>query len=150
MTTLVKHARFGWLLAAGLGLAACNSTPKKDAPSHGTQAESAVREVSVAEVAAYVERKNATIVDANNAETRQTQGVVPGALLLSNSHDYPLNELPPAKDTKLVFYCGGTMCRASDSAAKRAAAAGYADVSVMRAGIRGWKDAGKPTEMPRS
>jgi len=53
--------------------------------------------------------------------------------------------LPEAKADKLVFYCGGTQCRASDKAAQRAAAAGYSNVSVMRAGIRGWKDAGQAT-----
>jgi rhodanese-related sulfurtransferase len=71
-------------------------------------------------------------------------------VLLSSSRQYALSELPAAKETKLVFYCGGTACRASDSAAKRAADAGYADVSVMRAGIRGWKSAGQTTATPQS
>jgi rhodanese-related sulfurtransferase len=145
------HARIGIALALGLGLAACQ-TAHQDAAAKDTAAttSSAVKEVSVTDVANYVSAKSATILDANNGETRQKMGVVPGAVLLSNSHDYALSELPAAKDTKLVFYCGGTMCRASDSAAKRAAQAGYADVSVMRAGIRGWKDAGQSTETPRS
>ena len=42
------------------------------------------------------------------------------------------------------------MCQTSDKAASRAVAAGYADVSVLRDGIKGWKAAGQPTEMPRS
>jgi rhodanese-related sulfurtransferase len=66
-------------------------------------------------------------------------------VLLASNKDYPLSVLPPAKADKLVFYCGGTQCRASDAAAARAASAGYSDVSVMRAGIRGWKEAGMPT-----
>ena len=141
------------MLALGLGLAACNSAtkaPETKAADSNAATAAAVKEVSVSDVANLVQAKSATIVDANGPETRQEMGVVPGAVLLTNSHDYALSELPSAKDTKLVFYCGGTMCRASDSAAKRAMSAGYADVSVMRAGIKGWKDAGQSTAMPQS
>jgi rhodanese-related sulfurtransferase len=126
--------------------AACN----KAAPAQqtSTEAKTAVPEVTVAQVASFVKDKSATIFDANNAETRQELGVVPGAVLLSSHKDYPLSELPAAKSAKLVFYCGGTQCRASDAAAARAASAGYSDVSVMREGIRGWKSAGMPTSAP--
>ena len=145
------HSRIGLALALGITLAACQSTHEDGATSDkSVTATVPVKELSVPEVAGLIQAKTATVVDANNSETREKMGVVPGAVLLTNSHDYALSELPAAKDTKLVFYCGGTMCRASDSAAKRAAQAGYADVSVMRAGIKGWKDAGQTTEMPRS
>lgn len=50
--------------------------------------------------------------------------------MLPNSHDYALSELPQSRATKLVFYCGGEKCRASDSAAVRALQAGYTDVNV--------------------
>jgi rhodanese-related sulfurtransferase len=145
------HARIGIALALGFALAACQSAQKATPASDSTATASAsVKEVTVTEVASYIQNKSATVFDANNAETREKMGVVPGAVLLTNSHDYSLSQLPAAKDSKLVFYCGGTMCRASDSAAKRAAQAGYADVSVMRAGIKGWRDAGQTTETPRS
>jgi len=104
----------------------------------------------VTEVADWVQHNAATVLDANGPETRQAMGVVPGALLLSSSRDYPISELPQSKAAKLVFYCGGEMCRASDSAAARAVQAGYTDVNVMRAGIRGWKNAGQTTQVPRS
>jgi len=112
--------------------------------------ETSIKETTVAEVAEFVKNRSATIVDANGSDTRQDYGVIPGAVLLTNHREYALTELPPSKQSKLVFYCGGTMCRASDSAASRAARAGYADVSVLRAGIKGWKGAGLPTEIPRS
>ncbi|HEX5102014.1 MAG TPA: rhodanese-like domain-containing protein [Polyangiaceae bacterium] len=138
-------------VALGLSLGACQKAePARNTDSKPAETQAAVRELSVSDVAALVQAKGATIVDANDAETRQEQGVVPGAVLLSSSRTYPLNELPAAKDTKLVFYCGGTACRASDNAAQRASEAGYADVSVMRAGIRGWKSAGQQTATPRS
>jgi rhodanese-related sulfurtransferase len=108
-----------------------------------------VKIVSVPEVARFVEDKSAVIYDANGAETREKYGVVPGAVLLSNHKEYPLSELPPDKSKALVFYCGGTACRASDTAAERASGAGYTNVNVMRDGIRGWASAGQKT-VPQS
>ncbi len=139
-------------LSLGLALAACQKAPTPAAGSSDTasKSETSIKELSVADVSTLLSAKAATIVDANDPGTRQEQGVVPGAVLLSNSHNYALSELPAAKETKLVFYCGGTACRASDGAAKRASQAGYADVSVMRAGIRGWKSAGQMTATPQS
>jgi rhodanese-related sulfurtransferase len=144
-------------LAAGAVCAAlavgCHSTSSSSgdqaapaAPAAPVNSEvKAVPEVTVAQVASFTKDKSATVFDANDAETRKEYGVVPGAVLLASHKDYPLSVLPATKSDKLVFYCGGTQCRASDAAAKRAASAGYSDVSVMRAGIRGWKDAGMPT-----
>ncbi|MGC1676350.1 MAG: hypothetical protein WA740_02355 [Candidatus Binataceae bacterium] len=37
---------------------------------------------------------------------------------------------------------------ASDDAARRAAQAGYTDLSEMKDGIEGWRAAGEPVEMP--
>ena len=106
--------------------------------------EKKIAEVTVSDVEHFVKDKSATILDANDADTRKEYGVVPGAVLLANK-EYPISALPATKTEKLVFYCGGTQCRSSDKAAARAASAGYSDVSVMRAGIRGWKDAGQAT-----
>ncbi|HEY0464755.1 MAG TPA: rhodanese-like domain-containing protein [Polyangiaceae bacterium] len=121
---------------------------QKSSPTSTEQAapaeEKKIAEVTVSDVEHFVKEKSATILDANDADTRKEYGVVPGAVLLSGK-EYPLSALPAAKADKLVFYCGGTQCRASDAAASRAASAGYSDVSVMRAGIRGWKDAGQAT-----
>jgi rhodanese-related sulfurtransferase len=128
---------------------ACNSKPAAEqapsAPAAATAAEDKpVAEVTVSDVQTFVKNKSATVFDANDPDTRKEYGVVPGAVLLA-SKEYPLSTLPASKADKLVFYCGGTQCRASDKAAMRAASAGYSDVSVMRAGIRGWKDAGQAT-----
>lgn len=144
------------LAAAVLALAfvGCNRAPGSDAPathSRPATAPAAVTVTPLAEVRQLVKTKAATVLDANNPETRQEYGVVPGAKLLSSSRNYSLSELPGDKNARLVFYCGGMQCRASDHAAKRAAKAGYTRVSVMREGIRGWKKAGAPTQpIPRS
>lgn len=85
------------------------------------------------------------VYDANNPDTRKEHGVIEGAVLLDNYREYDLASLPEAKDSPLVFYCGSTLCTASDKAADRALQAGYTNVSVMREGIKGWKEAGKTT-----
>jgi len=125
---------------------ACHTSPSTSTERAAPNAveETKVSEVTVGEVEHFVKDKSATLFDANDEDTRKEYGVVPGAVLLPGK-EYPLSALPAAKSDKLVFYCGGTQCRASDKAAARAAAAGYRDVSVMRAGIRGWKDAGQAT-----
>lgn len=132
------------LLVGTVSLAGCHSVT-------GTKRTGdAVKIVSVSDVAGFLKSKSAVVLDANGADTRQKYGVVPGAVLLSDHKDYPLSELPTEKSTKLVFYCGGIMCRASDAAADRAHGAGYTDVNVMRDGIKGWASAGQPTSVPQS
>ena len=125
---------------------ACNKqapSPTESAKPSSQAAVSKTPELSVADVATALREKRATVVDANGAETREKYGVVPGALLLSDHRSYALTELPSDKSKPLVFYCGGTQCRASDAAASRAQSAGYASVSVMREGIKGWVAAGQ-------
>lgn len=125
----------------------CNQHSSEPNPSEKAAKVEAtpLPERSVTAVAAALKDKSAVVVDANGAETREKFGVVPGALLLSDHRNYALTELPRDKSQELVFYCGGTQCRASDTAATRAASAGYAKVSVMRDGIKGWVSAGLAT-----
>ncbi|MEO7036270.1 MAG: rhodanese-like domain-containing protein [Polyangiaceae bacterium] len=135
-------------LACGVLAIACHSAPTEQAAPGAPAAAGAtkpVTEVTVSDVEGFIKNKSAAVFDANDGDTRKEYGVVPGAVLLASHKDYALNVLPATKTEKLVFYCGGTQCRASDAAATRAASAGYTDVSVMRAGIRGWKDAGQAT-----
>ena len=50
-----------------------------------------------------------TVVDANGADFRTREGIIPGAVLLSSYKSYDAaKELPSAKDTSLVFYCADT------------------------------------------
>ncbi len=138
-------------VAVALCLVGCNRAPEGDKGDNGAQATRDIPETPLTEVQKLVETKSATVLDANNPETRKEYGVVPGATLLTSSDDYALSELPSDKNAQLVFYCGGMKCRASDHAAERAAKAGYKQVSVMREGIRGWKAAGAPTQaLPQS
>jgi rhodanese-related sulfurtransferase len=146
---LAKVSVVALIVGAGL-VVGCRSSKEQASTAKAAQAPATVKEIGVSEVANYVRDKSATIFDANGESTRKEYGVVPGAVLLASSKGYSTDVLPSSKSSKLVFYCGGVMCRASDSAASRATEAGYTDVSVMREGIKGWKTAGLPTEVPRS
>ena len=106
-----------------------------------------VAELTVDQVDGFMAKKSKiAIFDANSESTRKEKGVIPTATLLPSSSQYELSLLPSDKDTKLIFYCGSESCSASDTAAARAAENGYSDVCVLRAGIKGWKAAGKPTK----
>jgi len=133
------------LVSLAIGCNQHPSEPKASENAAKAEAAAPLPERSVSTVAAALKDKSAIVVDANGAETREKFGVVPGALLLSDHRNYALTELPSDKSQELVFYCGGTQCRASDTAATRAASAGYAKVSVMRDGIKGWVSAGLAT-----
>ena len=107
--------------------------------------EAKMAETSMDTVEAKLASGDCHVFDANSSYTREKEGTIEGAVLLTGSTDYDLSVLPKAKDANLVFFCGSTRCTASDKAAVRAADAGYSNVSVMREGIKGWKAAGKKT-----
>jgi len=102
--------------------------------------------VTIDQAAQQIAAGKAQAVDANGEATRKHMGVVPGAVLLSDSENYQLSELPKDKDTPLVFYCANTACSASHEAAEKAVTAGYQHVEVMRDGIAGWVKAGNKTQ----
>jgi rhodanese-related sulfurtransferase len=105
-----------------------------------------IQEVTVDEAAQLLNGQGAVAVDANSAQTREAEGVINGAVLLSHYQRFDSSaELPAAKGQLLLFYCCSSVCNAAFRAAERAAAAGYTHVHVMRAGIRAWKVAGHPT-----
>ncbi|MEM1030664.1 MAG: rhodanese-like domain-containing protein [Myxococcota bacterium] len=92
--------------------------------------------------------KGCVPVDANGDATREKYGTLPGAVLLTSDTKYDVSELPEDKDANLVFYCGSQACMSAPKAAEVAQAAGYKNVSVMRAGIKGWVEEGKDTDKP--
>jgi rhodanese-related sulfurtransferase len=92
------------------------------------------------------DKKPFVVFDANGKSTRESQGIIPTAVLLPSSSAYDLALLPRDKATPTVFYCANERCTASHTAAQRALDAGYSDVSVLSVGISGWVKAGKATE----
>lgn len=108
--------------------------------------EEKVPEVSVDEVDAALAKSEWQAVDANGDATRKKMGIVPGAVLLTDSETFAPSELPADKSKGLVFYCANTHCGASHEAASKALTAGYKNVKVMPEGIAGWVKAGKKVQ----
>jgi rhodanese-related sulfurtransferase len=95
------------LLMAILAAAGCAKSDKAAA-----QQEEKLTFISVDDVDAHIAKGAAQAVDANNEMTRKHEGVVPGAVLLTDSESFALTELPSDKTKELVFYCANTHCGA--------------------------------------
>jgi rhodanese-related sulfurtransferase len=108
--------------------------------------DDAIPTVSVAELDTMLQKGGCQAVDANGEGTRKKMGVIPGAVLLSDTPVFHPEELGADKHKPLVFYCANTHCGASHEAAGKALTAGYVNVKVLPAGIAGWVDAGKATQ----
>ena len=149
---MVSHMRT-ILLAAALACVGtgCTKSDKSDsasvasAPSPTASAEAKVPTATVDEVDQAITKGECQAVDANGDATRKKMGVVPGAILLTDSDEFKPGELPSDKSKELVFYCANTQCGASHHAAAKALTAGYTNVKVMPEGIAGWVKAGKKT-----
>ncbi|MBP9086978.1 MAG: rhodanese-like domain-containing protein [Kofleriaceae bacterium] len=140
MNALAKMFVVGLLAAGAIG--GC----KKPNAAPAAKAEAPLTSVSVSDLEASLARGECVPVDANSDATRKRMGIIPGAVKLSDSDTFATSELPADKAKHLVFYCGGEQCQASHTAARRAIAAGYANVKIMSAGISGWVDAGKKVQ----
>jgi rhodanese-related sulfurtransferase len=138
------------LLAALAAAAACTKADSQDrrtpAPAPVPAKTADVPTVGVDEVDASLTKGEVQPVDANGEATRKRMGVLPGAVLLTDSDAYQVSELPADKAKPLVFYCANTACGASHHAAEKALAAGYQHVRVMPDGIAGWVNAGKKVQ----
>jgi len=130
------------LLVLALFAAACT----KAEPAQERHAPAQLQTMTVDEVDASLAKGEVQPVDANGESTRKHEGVLPGAILLSDSETFKLSELPADKARPLVFYCGNEDCSSSHHAAKKAITAGYEHVEVMPEGIGGWVKAGNKTQ----
>ena len=136
------------LLAAVLALGAgagCSKTDKATSKAE-TASTANLPTITVDEVDQKLASGDCVPVDANGTETRKKMGVVPGAVLLTDSETFQISELPADKSKQLIFYCANTRCGASHEAAEKALTAGYTNVKVMPDGIAGWVKAGKKVQ----
>lgn len=71
---------------------------------------------------------------------------IPGSINIPcGRFDEQTDRLPKDKQRKLVFYCESDLCLRSTQCAEKAVKLGYADVSVLKDGLPGWKTAGYET-----
>ncbi len=131
------------LFLSVLGLAAIGGCDKKADDDTAAAAAAVVPEITVDQLDAMLANSACVPVDANGDRTRQKMGVIPGAVLLTDSDTFTPAELPADKSKTLVFYCANTSCGASHEAATKALTAGYSNVKVLPDGIAGWVKAGK-------
>lgn len=127
------------LALSTLSLAACSK--KSEAPS--MEVEAKLPTITVDQLDTQLAAGGCQAVDANGDGTRKKMGVIPGAVLLTDSDTFAPTELPADKAKPLVFYCANTHCGASHDAAAKAMTAGYTNVKVLPDGIAGWVKAGK-------
>ena len=126
-----------------LGLASACSKTESAKPDPTDEVEAKLPAVTVDQLDTMLASSQAQPVDANGDLTRKKMGVIPGAVLLTDSDS--INGLPADKSKALVFYCANTACGASHHAAAKAVTAGYTNVKVLPEGIAGWVKAGKKT-----
>ena len=103
-----------------------------------------LKSVSPNELHQSMQARKVTVIDVNSRQS-WAKAHVPGALNL-DPVDYDESDLPPDKQSSLVFYCSNPMCRKAPNAARRAKKLGYGNAKVMSAGITGWLAAKLPTE----
>lgn len=103
-----------------------------------------LKTISPQDLLQLIRDRQVTTFDVNSPQSWM-KAHVPGALNLDPAQ-YQDSDLPPDKDTALVFYCSNPLCRKAPNAARRAKSMGYNNVRVMSAGISGWVSAQLPTE----
>ena len=103
-----------------------------------------LKTVSPRRLEQLIDEATVTVIDVNPRHS-WLAARVRGAMHLDPAN-FSDRDLPGDRTAALVFYCSNPMCTKAPRAARRAAAMGYRDVQVMSAGIRGWVDAGLPTE----
>ncbi len=108
----------------------------------GFAEEAKAPEVSFEELKGLVAKKTAVLVDANGSSTYK-EGHIPGAIDFEK-HEGDLGKvLPKDKKTLIVAYCGGPLCVAWETAAKKLKTLGYTNVKHFKGGLKGWKDSGQ-------
>jgi hypothetical protein len=92
------------LFAAALAFAGIAGCAQSEADKTA-KSESKVPHVTVDDLDKMLAAKEATPVDCNGDRTRKREGIVPGAIVISDEATFAATELPADKTAKLVFYC---------------------------------------------
>lgn len=93
------------MLAAALSLATLAGCSSSEGDTKATKKKEEIPSMTVDEVDKGIAAKQLQAVDCNHDEMRKKLGVVPGAILVSDTSNYEASLLPADKTAKLVFYC---------------------------------------------
>lgn len=108
-------------------------------------AASAFPDISLADLKKAIADKDVTLLDVNGTE-KYDKGHIPGAIDYTAVKADLATKLPADKDALIVAYCGSPQCGAYARAATAAKELGYTNVKHYSGGIKGWTEAGEPTE----
>jgi rhodanese-related sulfurtransferase len=110
-----------------------------------SEVKKAIRECTVADVKARLDRKDAFHFIDVREESEWAAGHAPGARHIGRGIlERDIETLIPDRNADIVLYCGGGY--RSALAAESLQKMGYTRVVSMDGGMRGWRDAGFPVE----
>jgi hypothetical protein len=93
------------LFACALAISAVAGCSKGDQAKTEQKDEQKLATMTMDEVEAAITSGQATAVDCNGDRTRKKDGILPGAIMVTDEEQYGASELPADKSRKLIFYC---------------------------------------------
>jgi phosphoribosylformylglycinamidine (FGAM) synthase-like amidotransferase family enzyme len=93
------------LFACALAISAVAGCSKGDQAETEQKDEQKLATMTMDEVEAAITSGQATAVDCNGDRTRKKDGILPGAIMVTDEEQYGASELPADKSRKLIFYC---------------------------------------------
>lgn len=120
-------------------VASCVSGPT---PQPGWYPE-IVRYDVVSQYAVLPSSPGVVVVDSRPGARKYNKGHIPGAINIPDrTFDKMTDRLPTAKNSQIIFYCGGLKCMLSHKSAFKTQALGYTDIKVYAEGYPDWKTNG--------
>lgn len=128
---------------------------RKSAARLVLEAAQRVENLTPDQVVAELADKQVLLVDLREAEEREQEGVIPGAIhaprgqlefFADRASDLHLPEFDPRR--RIILYCaaGARSALAADTLQQM----GYTDVAHLTGGLRAWRECGQPVEEARS
>ena len=127
---------------AGSGNCGCDS--KKD---KGKESNATFKKLTTEELKKIVEAKeNVVILDARSGKWDDGKRIAGAKSLNAESTKEDIEKVVASKDARIITYCAGTTCPASEKLAKHLRKLGYTDITEYPEGIKGWTSAGHSSE----
>jgi rhodanese-related sulfurtransferase len=112
-------------------------------------AKSKIRETTIEEVSSRLKKGERLLLVDVREDDEWRAGHIPGAVHLGKGViERDVEEEIPQRDAEIILYCGGGF--RSAIAAESLQLMGYTNVLSMDGGIRGWKEAGLPVQIPET
>ncbi|HEX2916558.1 MAG TPA: rhodanese-like domain-containing protein [Chloroflexia bacterium] len=119
------------------------------------EAKERVSNLTVEQVTAELEKGHAVLVDLREPEERLQNGVIPGAISAPRgmlefyadpTSPYHRPDFDP--NSRIILHCasGGRSALAVDTLQQM----GYTNIAHLDGGIKAWKEAGRPVDMPQA